>query len=132
MFLASKIGWARIAFTLLMTGVLVHDFPRRTAASDSHEEGVAAFVMKDEITKMQETLRAKGYYAGKIDGVFGLRTRAGVRAYQKAENLPIAGRVETRTAEGLGIRPESSWDNSQSAARTGGEVERGKPSANIK
>ncbi|MFY9559826.1 MAG: peptidoglycan-binding domain-containing protein [Terriglobales bacterium] len=140
MFLASKIEWAGIAFTLLTTGMLVQGFPRSAAAADSHKEGVAAFVMKNEITKMQGSLRDKGHYRGKVDGVFGLRTRASIRAYQKAENLPITGQVDTRTADGLGVRPESNWDNSQSAGRevghasdrAGGEIKRDKPSANIK
>jgi len=89
---------------------------------------------------MQETLRDKRHYRGKIDGVFGLRTRASIRAYQKAENLPITGEVDTRTADGLGVRPESSWDNSQSAGRSdghsrasvAGKLKREKPSAGIR
>jgi peptidoglycan hydrolase-like protein with peptidoglycan-binding domain len=136
MFLASEIEWAGIVFTLLTTGMLVQVFPRSAAASDSQ---VGAFVMKSEITKMQEALCDKGHYRGKVDGFFGLRTRASIRAYQKAEHLLVTGQVDARTADGLGVRPESNWDNSQSAGReaghgsdrTGSEVERGKPSANI-
>ena len=90
MFLASKVGWA-VAFTLLTTGMLVQGFPRSATGSDSNNEGVATFVMKSEIKKVQETLRDKGHYGGKVDGVFDLRTRASIRAYQKAENLPITG-----------------------------------------
>ena len=106
MFLASKIGWAGIALKLLTTGILVLGFPSSAAGSDSNKEKVPAFVIKNEIRKMQETLRGKGHYRGKVDGVFGLRTRASIRAYQKAENLPITGEVDTRTADGLGVRPE--------------------------
>lgn len=140
MSLASKIGWAGIAFILLTTGMLVQGFPRNPAGSDSNKEEVAAFVVKNEITKMQEILRDKGHYRGKVDGVFGLRTRASIRAYQKVENLPITGQVDTRTADGLGVRPESTWDNSKSGGRerghgsdrAGGEINREKPSAGIK
>lgn len=141
MFLASKIGWAGITLTLLTTGMLVQGFPRSAAASDSSEEGVAVFVVKNEIKKVQETLRNKGHYEGKVDGVFGLRTRAGIRAYQKAENLPITGQVDTRTADGLGVRPESTWENSQVAGRevghssdivVGDDTKRDKPSAGIR
>ena len=89
---------------------------------------------------MQETLRDKRHYRGKIDGVFGLRTRASIRAYQKAEKLPITGEVDISTAEGLGVRPESSWDNSQSAGRpdphssasVAGKLKKEKPSAGIR
>ena len=55
---------------------------------------------------MQETLRDKGHYRGKIDGVFGLRTRASIRGYQKAENLPVTGQLDTPTAGKLGVAPE--------------------------
>jgi peptidoglycan hydrolase-like protein with peptidoglycan-binding domain len=141
MLLASKIVWAGIALTLLTTGMLVQGFPRSPAESDSSKEGgVAAFVIKDEITKVQETLRTKGHYQGKIDGVFGLRTRASLRAYQKAENLLVTGQVDTPTADRLGVRPELSWGNSQSTRRevgpssdrAGGEIKKDKPSAAIK
>jgi peptidoglycan hydrolase-like protein with peptidoglycan-binding domain len=140
MLLASRIGWAGIAFTLLTTGMSVQGLPRSAAGSDSNQEGVTAFVVKNEIRKMQETLRDKGHYLGKVDGAFGLRTRAGIRAYQKAENFPITGQVDSRTAEGLGVRPESNWGNPMSAGRelghssdgAGDEINRDKPSAGIR
>jgi peptidoglycan hydrolase-like protein with peptidoglycan-binding domain len=140
MFLARKIGWAGIAFALLTTGMSLQGFPRSAAGSDSSKAKVAAFVIKNEIKKLQETLRDKGYYRGKVDGVFGLRTRASIRVYQKAEQLPITGQLDIRTADGLGVRPESNWDNSKSAGRevgqgsdrAGGEINRDKPSAGIK
>jgi peptidoglycan hydrolase-like protein with peptidoglycan-binding domain len=139
MFLASKIGWAAVVSALLVTGMLIQDFALSAAGSDSSKEGVAAFVVKNEITKMQETLRDKGHYRGKVDGVFGLRTRASIRAYQKAENLPITGQVDTRTADALGVRPESTWGNSmrtgevgRGSGTAGGEIKSDKPSAGIR
>ncbi len=141
MFLAGKIVRAGIAFTLLMTtGILIQVFPLSAAESDSNKEVVPGFVVKNEIRKMQETLRDKGHYRGKVDGSFGLRTRASVRAYQKAENLPVTGHVDTRTADVLGVRPESSWGDSERVGRevgrgsdgASGDVKSDKPSAGIK
>jgi peptidoglycan hydrolase-like protein with peptidoglycan-binding domain len=140
MFLANRIGWAGIGFALLTTGMLAQGFPRSAAGSDSNKERGAVFVIKNEIKKMQETLRNKGHYLGKVDGAFGLRTRSSIRAYQKAENFPITGQVDSRTAEGLGVRPESTWENPKSAGReighvsdrAGGEMNRDKPSAGIR
>ena len=140
MFLARKIGWAGIALTLLTTGMSLQAFPRSAAGSESDKRKVAAFVVKNEIRKMQEILRDKGHYRGKIDGVLGLRSRASIRAYQKAENLPITGQVDARTADGLGLRPESTWGNSQTAERdvrhgsdrASSEIKRDKPSAGIR
>lgn len=124
MFFASKTGWVGIAFTLLTTGVLAQDFPRSPAGSDSNKEGVAA-VHQNEIKKVQETLRNKGHHRGKVDGVFGLRTRASIRAYQKAENLPITGQLDTQTAGNLGVRPVG-------REKAGYETTIAKPSAGIK
>ncbi len=140
MFLASKVGWAGIALTLLTAGMLVQDSPRSAAGSDSDKGGVVAFVIKNEIKKMQETLRNKGHYRGEVDGVFGLQTRDSIREYQKAENLPATGQVDTRTADGLGVRPESTWENSEIAPPgvghgsdwAGGGIKKDKPSAGIK
>jgi hypothetical protein len=139
MLCASKIRWAGIAFAFLTTGMLVQALPRSSVGlSDSSKEGVPPFVIQNEIKKIQETLRDEGHYRGKVDGVVGLRTRAGIRAYQKAKNIPVTGRVDTRTADGLGVRPESIWGNSKSAGhdvasagrRTGGDIG-DKPSAGI-
>ncbi len=44
-----------------------------------------------EREELQRLLAAKGYAIGKIDGVLGRRTRAAVRAYQKAVGLPADG-----------------------------------------
>jgi peptidoglycan hydrolase-like protein with peptidoglycan-binding domain len=139
MSLARKIGWAGMAVTLLTAGILVQGFPRSAAGSDSNKEKVSAFVIKNEITKMQGILRDKGHYRNKVDGVFGFRTRASIRAYLKAENIPVTGQVDHRTADGLGLRPESTWNNSQGAGREDGhasdragrELKRDKPSAGI-
>jgi peptidoglycan hydrolase-like protein with peptidoglycan-binding domain len=122
MFLANKIGWAGIALTLLTTGMSVQGVPRSAAGSEFNKEGDAD---QNEIKKMQETLRNKGHHGGKVDGVFGLRTRASIRAYQKAENLPITGQLDTQTAGKLGVRPVGREE-------TGDETTAGKPSAGIK
>jgi len=128
-----------MAFTLLATGILVQRLPRSAAGSGSNNEQGAAFVIRNEIRKMQQTLDDKGYYGGKVDGIFGLMTRDSIRAYQKAHDLPITGEVDARTADGLGVRPELSWVHSEITARElerGGdradiEVKRDKPSAGI-
>jgi peptidoglycan hydrolase-like protein with peptidoglycan-binding domain len=122
MFLASKAAWAGIIFILLTTGI---SGPRPgRLASGFKLSKLPAGGHQDEIMKMQETLRNKGHYRGKVDGVFGLRTRASIRAYQKAENQPITGQLDTQTAGKLEVRPE--------ARETVYEATKDKPSAYIK
>lgn len=47
------------------------------------------------------------HYREKIDGVIGLRTRASIRRFQRAENLPVTGQVDPQAARTLEVRPES-------------------------
>jgi len=74
---------------------------------------------------MQQILQDEGRYRGRVDGVVGLRTRASIRGFQKAENLPITGELDLQTAGKLGVRPEF-------REAKGFETPLDKPSAGIK
>jgi len=123
MLLASKAAWAGIVFILLTTGISKPRPPLAPGANLSNE--VPAIGRWNDVKQMQQTLRDKGHYGGKVDGVFGLRTRASIRAYQRAENLPVTGQLDIQTAGKLGVRPEGREE-------TGYETAKGKPSAGIK
>jgi peptidoglycan hydrolase-like protein with peptidoglycan-binding domain len=123
MFLAGKVALAGIVFVLLATGISGPRKPPLTSEASLSKE-VPEAVHRNDVEKIQQTLRGKGHYRGEIDGVFGLRTAASIRAYQKAENLPITGQVYKRTADKLGVKPEVREE-------TGYETSKGKPSAYI-
>ena len=124
MFLASKAAWAGIVFILLTTGVAgPRPTPLASVANLSKE--VPAAENRNDIKKMQQSLRGKGHYRGEVDGVFGLQTRASIRGFQKAQNLPVTGQLDTQTTGKLGVRPEGREE-------TGYETTKGKPSAGIK
>jgi peptidoglycan hydrolase-like protein with peptidoglycan-binding domain len=65
--------------------------PLPLGASLSKE--VLAVRNRNDVRKIQQTLQDKGHFRGEIDGVFGLRTRASIRAFQKAENLAATGQL---------------------------------------
>ena len=124
MFRTNKGLWARVVLMILATGVLgISLTPIAFGAND--------------VKKAQETLRDKGYYSGHIDGVIGPQTRAGIRQYQKSENLPITGKLDSETAGKLGIGPESIGGGFKAAgqevgkggAEMGHEMKKGKPVA---
>jgi peptidoglycan hydrolase-like protein with peptidoglycan-binding domain len=97
----------------------------------------AADLKQDDVKKVQQSLIDKGYGSGNVDGVLGPRTRAGLRQYQKAENLPVTGRLDNETAGKLGVGPESIGGNfkgagkevSEGSKEAGHEVTQGKPIA---
>jgi peptidoglycan hydrolase-like protein with peptidoglycan-binding domain len=124
MLLVGKAACVGLTFLLLTIGI---SGPRPTlptlrsnlspeAPQDAHP---------NDVKEVQQTLQDKGHYRGQVDGVFGLRTRASIRAYQRAENLPITGKLDAETARKLGITAEVRDE-------TGYETTQGKPSAGIK
>ncbi len=90
-----------------------------------------------DVKKAQDSLQDKGYYNGQIDGIAGPRTQKGIRQYQKAENLPITGRLDATTAGKLGVGPESVGGSLKGAGQevgrgskeAGHEITQGKPIA---
>jgi len=47
--------------------------------------------------QIQTALKNAGYYQGVVDGKMGKKTRKAVREFQKANNLPVNGRVGKNT-----------------------------------
>ncbi|HWY57257.1 MAG TPA: peptidoglycan-binding domain-containing protein [Terriglobales bacterium] len=122
MFLAGKAACAGIVFLLLAMGI---SEPRPTPITSGPDlrNGLPAVGHGSDAKKVQQSLRDKGHYQGDIDGVFGLRTRASIRGFQKAENLPATGQLDTGTADRLGVTPEDH--------KTGYQITQDKPSAGI-
>jgi peptidoglycan hydrolase-like protein with peptidoglycan-binding domain len=48
---------------------------------------------KDQIKEAQAGLAKAGYFKGTQNGVYGRRTRNAVKAYQKANKLPVTGQL---------------------------------------
>jgi peptidoglycan hydrolase-like protein with peptidoglycan-binding domain len=48
---------------------------------------------KEQIKEAQEGLAKAGYFKGTATGNYGKKTRAAIKAYQKANNLPVNGRL---------------------------------------
>lgn len=132
----SKVVWTRVVFTFLATGMLGLSLTSLGFAANAEEEKPAVSHSQD-ITKVQESLRDKGYYQGKVDGILGPQTREGIRQYQKSENLPVTGRLDAETAGKLGVGPESEAGDFKRAGHEvgaggkelGHEMKKGKPVA---
>jgi peptidoglycan hydrolase-like protein with peptidoglycan-binding domain len=123
MFLASKTVWSGVVFLLLVTGISGRrPIPLASGATLSKESTAVAY--PNDVKDLQRTLRGKRYYSGNVDGVIGLRTRASLREFQKAQNLPVTGQLDSQTADKLGIRLEHREEIGYQASKE-------KPSAGI-
>lgn len=58
---------------------------------------------KANMTRLQQALAAKGFNPGAIDGIWGRRTEAAVRAFQTANGLQADGIVGPKTSAALGL-----------------------------
>jgi peptidoglycan hydrolase-like protein with peptidoglycan-binding domain len=105
MFVAGKVVCAGIIF-LLMTPWISGPPPTPVDSGTDRSSEVPAETDRNDVKEMQQTLQDKGQYHGKIDGVLALRTRASIRGFQRAENLPATGQLDLQTAGKLGVRPE--------------------------
>lgn len=48
------------------------------------------------LREVQTALSVRGYYGGKLDGIYGSRTKAAITDFQKDHNLPQDGKVSLR------------------------------------
>jgi Putative peptidoglycan binding domain len=110
MFLSSKTVETGIAVAMWITGTLGVSVISHAGSSDLRQ-GSPAMIRTDEVKKMQQVLQDRGHYRGKIDGIMGLHTRASIRGFQKAENLPVTGQMDLKTASKLGLEVQDSIDN---------------------
>ena len=130
---AGKVGCVGVVFLLLTTWI---SGPRTTPLAsrenlsreergDKHWNDVNDVKALNAVKQVQQTLQDEGHYRGKIDGALGLRTRASIREFQRAENLPVTGQLDVQTAGKLGVTPEVRTETSY-------ETTKDKPSAGIK
>ena len=71
-------------------------------------EGTAANTAESKyspatIRKVQETLNARGYKAGPVNGKLDESTQTALRAFQKSEKIAVTGNLNPRTLQHLGI-----------------------------
>lgn len=68
------------------------------------------------VKTIQQTLKSWGYYSGSVDGIYGSKTTAAVKSFQKKNGLTVDGIVGSKTAAAMGISITSSTGSSSSNA----------------
>ena len=63
-------------------------------------------VSSDDVKKAQTALKAKGLNPG-ADGQMDAKPQQALRDFQKANNLPVTGVLDDKTAEKLGVSKHS-------------------------
>ena len=56
------------------------------------------------VPRVQQQLAEAGFYSGPIDGILGDATRRAIRAYERANGLPVDGRIDTELLRSMEFR----------------------------
>ena len=104
--------WIRsaLAGALILTLTLPGWAAEEKKAAPAKEEKVekkAPVKGSEDVKKLQEALKAKGQDTGPVDSIMGPKTRAALKAFQKASGLKETGELDDQTAGKLGVeRPK--------------------------
>ncbi len=110
---------------LFLVNILLISFSQRAEAV-AYRQGSSGSV----VTRIQQTLKSAGYYTYTVDGIYGSRTTAAVKKFQRAKGLVADGICGEKTLASLGIRvPSASADRNTRAllARLISAEARGEP-----
>ena len=72
----------------------------KTEKTTEHATHHAAWT-KEQIKQAQEGLAKGGYYKGKNSGIMNKETQSALRAFQKANKMPVTGRLSDQVLQKL-------------------------------
>lgn len=107
----AKIGFA-VMFAVLSVGTVA---TTAVYINQPHIEiAEAATLTTSQIRTVQTKLKRWGYYTGNVDGIFGSKTIAAVKYFQRKNGLAVDGIVGPKTAAALGmtLTTSTTTDNS--------------------
>jgi peptidoglycan hydrolase-like protein with peptidoglycan-binding domain len=75
----------------------------RSRFSSSSTTSTTVDLSEPEIREIQQVLIQRGYFHGRVDGVFGPELREALITFQRREGIETSGRIDTRTVGALGL-----------------------------
>ncbi len=94
----------------LITIITVVGFSRNNVSQALSKYGSNS----NEVKQIQEKLKRWGYYNGSVDGVYGSKTLAAVKSFQKKNGLTADGIAGEKTLAAMGITSSGSTSSSNS------------------
>lgn len=109
-----------VASCLTAGGILSY-----TNSNSSEEHSILNIV--DTLTTaqnktVQQKLKRWGYYNGAVDGIYGAKTKAAVKAFQRKNGLTADGIVGKKTAAALGMSISGSSSSSSSSTQNSSDL----------
>jgi peptidoglycan hydrolase-like protein with peptidoglycan-binding domain len=104
--------WTRIAVALVALSLLAaacssddssSSNDTTTTTNEASNRDPNALLGAEQVKALQEDLTAVGCFSGTVDGIVGPVTRAGISAFQEAEDLPVDSQYTAATKDKLAI-----------------------------
>lgn len=95
-------------YLMLFVSLAVVGVSTAVAVSNTNEPAtevaiVGASSSKSDIKLIQQKLKNWGYYTGSVDGIYGSKTKAAVKYFQRRNGLTVDGIVGNKTLKAMGI-----------------------------
>ncbi len=100
------------------------------ATSRMHRRSGRHMARQSNVKQIQEALKDKGFDPGPIDGKMGRKTREALRSFQQSKNIKVTGRLDSETAQQLGVSSSTSGTSSSRLNSNMGSSA-GAPSSNL-
>lgn len=71
--------------------------------ADEEEQPASLVLSSAKVRALQAKLIERGFNVGPVDGRMGAATRAALRDFQRSQDLPVTGRIDSRTLAALGV-----------------------------
>lgn len=105
-----------ICAIMIISTVICSIFVFNTSLDDADAASVVKRGNTGQTVKtIQQKLKNWGYYTGGVDGIFGSKTEAAVKYFQRKNGLSADGIVGKKTAAAMGIQLSSSSGKSSSS-----------------
>ncbi len=113
---------AMIVIASLTTTIVYPITNNNSIVADSYMEAAAVRNgdSGSKVKEIQRKLNELGFSVGNVDGIFGSKTLAAVKNFQKSRGLTVDGIVGTNTAKALGISLSSG--SSGNSNYSGGDI----------
>jgi hypothetical protein len=87
-----------------------------TSASASGQAITGENLARNDVIRIQQSLRQEGFYNGQADGVWGPRTASALMQYQQKNQLGATGQLNSNTLNQLGVELGASGSSETSTS----------------
>ena len=109
---------AVMAFSVCFGATAFIEYNSEPAYAVVYKQGSSGTTVK----KIQQKLKNWGYYSGSVDGIYGAKTKAAVKYFQRKNGLTADGVAGDKTLAALGISTTSSASSSSGSSYSNNDV----------